>query len=115
MVDGVVALADNAVDSPSAMLNLLTMSFKGLCLHMQMRLPVLPRILDPLLQDLLRLLDILPMQIDRVRRDSSVGVVLAEDKLGRLPVILLHLPAMLLAFLGELLSQSAVAVLVGLS
>lgn len=82
---------------------------------MQMRLPVFPRILYPLLQDLLRLLDILPMQVDRVRRHAAVGVVLAEDKLGRLLVILLHLPAMRLAFLGELFGQSAVAVLVGLS
>lgn len=81
-------------------------------LHVKMRLSMLPRVLDALLEDLLRLLDELPVQIDRVGR--HVGVVLAEDELRRLSVVLLHLAAVRLALLGQLLGQRAVAILVGL-
>ena len=70
-------------------------------------------ILDPLFQDLLSLLSELAVQINGVGIDASVGVVLAEDELGRLFVVLLHLAAVGLALLGELLGAGAIAARVG--
>lgn len=70
-------------------------------------------VLDALLQNLFGLLDELPVQIDRVGRDAPVGVVLAEDKLRRLSVILLHLASVGLALLGELFGGRAIAARVG--
>jgi hypothetical protein len=93
----------------------LMLSEEWIYLHMQMRLPVLPRILDPLLQDILRLLDKLSMQVNRVSRHAAFGIVFTKDKLGCLSVVLVHLPAMRLAFLGEFFGQCTIAVLVGLS
>lgn len=65
-------------------------------LHMQMSLPILLSISNPLLQNLLRLFYKLPMQINRIVRDSSLRIVLPEDVIGRLLVILIHLRRMLL-------------------
>lgn len=69
---------------------------------MQMRLPMTLRVLDPLLQHILRLLRKLAVQIYRVRGYPSVHVVLSKDKLRRLLVVLLHLPPVRLALLREL-------------
>lgn len=80
-----------------------------------MTLPMRLGILDPLLEDILRLLDELPMQIDRISRDAPVGVVLAEDKFRRLLVVLVHLAPVGLALLGELFCARAIAALVGFS
>lgn len=71
-------------------------------------------ILDALFEDLLRLLDKLTVQIDRVGRNSSIGVVLPEDKLGSLLIILLHLATVGLALLGQLLGAGAIAARVGI-
>lgn len=46
---------------------------------MQMRLPLRSRSLDSLFQNILRLLHKLSMQIDRVLRNATRGIVLAED------------------------------------
>jgi hypothetical protein len=54
------------------------------------------------------------VQVDRVRGDAALGVVLAEDVLGRLFVVLLHLDAVLFAFFGERVRRAAVAPAVGL-
>lgn len=82
-------------------------------LHMKMGLSMRLGILDPLFQDLLGLLSELAVQIDGVGLDAPVGVVLAEDELGRLFVVLLHLAAVGLALLGELLGAGAIAARVG--
>jgi hypothetical protein len=63
---------------------------------------------DALFQNLLGLFDKLPMQVDGVGWDAPAGVVLAEDKLGRLLVIFLHLATMRLTLLGELLRGRAI-------
>ena len=86
----------------------------ALCdLHMQMILPMCLSVLDPLFQDLLRLLDELPVEIDRVGRDTSIGVVLAEDELRGLLVVLLHLAAVGLSFLRELLGAGSITARIG--
>lgn len=66
-------------------------------------------ILNPLLKDLFRLFNKLPMQINRICLDASIGVILAEDKLRRLAVVFLHFATVGLALLGELLGPRAVA------
>jgi hypothetical protein len=70
-------------------------------------------VLDPFFQDLLGLLDELTVQIDGVGLDAPACIVLAEDKLRRLSVILLHLAAVCLSLLGELLGAGAIAVRIG--
>lgn len=82
---------------------------------MQMVLPMRLGILNALFQDILRLLDELPMQIDRIGRYAPVGVVLAEDELGCLLVVLVHLAPVGLALLRELFCGRAIAALVGFS
>ena len=78
-----------------------------------MRLSMRLRILDPLFEDLLRFFNKLPMQIDRIRLDASVGVILAEDELRRLAVVFLHFATVRFALLGEFLGHGAVAAGVG--
>lgn len=80
---------------------------------MKVILPMRLGILDPLFQDLLSLLNELPVQINGVCLDAPAGIVLAEDKLRRLSVILLHLAAVCLSLLGELLGAGAIAARVG--
>lgn len=69
---------------------------------------------DALFEDTLRLLDVLPVQVDAAARHAAGGVVLPEDELGRLAVIVLHLLRVALALVGELLGGRAIARLVGL-
>lgn len=76
---------------------------------MQMILSMCLGVFDALLQNLLGLLNELSVQIDRVGRDASVGVVLAKDELGRLLVILFHLAAVRLALLREFFGFRAIA------
>lgn len=82
---------------------------------MQMILPMRLGILNPLLQDILRLLDELSMQINRISRYAPIGVILAEDEFGRLLVVFVHLAPVGLALLGELFCARAIAALVGFS
>jgi hypothetical protein len=82
--------------------------------HMQMRLPSRPRIPDPRLEHVLRLLDKLAMEIDGVLGNVPRGVVLAEDELGGLLVVSGLLRLMALALFGELFGESAVSGRVGL-
>lgn len=93
MADTVVAPADN---------------------HMEVRLAVRLRVADALLEYVLGLLDKLAVQVDRVGRHPPVGVVLAEDKLRRLPVVLLHLGPVRFPFLGERVRRRPIALLVRL-
>lgn len=67
---------------------------------MQPLLPALLRVLDALLQDPLRLLDKLPMQVYRIGVDTPGGVVLAEDEVRGLLVVRVHLGGVLFALLG---------------
>lgn len=80
---------------------------------MKVILPMRLGILDPLFQDLLSLLHELPVQIDGVCLDTPVCIVFAEDKLRRLSIIFVHLPAVCLPLLGELLGAGAIAARVG--
>lgn len=67
------------------------------------------RILDPLLKDLLSLLNKLSMQINGISLYTAIGVILPENELRRLFVVLLHLAPMRLALLGEVLGRRAIA------
>lgn len=75
---------------------------------MKMILPMRLGIFDPLLQNLLCLLNKLTMQINRVISNAPTGVVLAEDKLRGLLVILFHLATVRFALLRELLRAGAI-------
>lgn len=79
-----------------------------------MRLPVLLRVADAPLEDILGFLDELPVQVDGVVGDAAGGVVLPEDELAGLLVVLGHLSRVPLALVAELLGCGAVAALVGL-
>lgn len=79
---------------------------------MQMTLSMSFRILNPLLQDILRLLDKLSMQINGIRINASIGVVFSKDELGRLFVIFIHLTPVRLAFFREFFRFCAVAAFV---
>lgn len=79
---------------------------------MQMILAMRLRVSNALLQNLLRLLDKLAMQIDRIGLDAPVGIVLAENKLGRLLVVFLHLAPVRLAFFGQLFGARAITIVV---
>ena len=81
---------------------------------MQMRLPRTLRISNPLLQNPLRLLDKLPMQINRVPIYPAHRIVLPEDVVARLLVVLVHHRAVPFPLFGELVRRAAVATLVGL-
>jgi hypothetical protein len=54
------------------------------------------------------------VQINRVRSDAPLGVVLAENVVARLAIVFLHLRCMLLAFLAEVVCASAIARLIRL-
>lgn len=92
VADRVVALADDDV---------------------QVRLAARLRVADARLEDVLGLLDELPVQVDRVGGDLVRRVVGAEDVLGRLLVVLLHLGRVGLALVAQLLGPGAIALLVG--
>ena len=79
-----------------------------------MILPRALRVADPLLEDPLRLLDKLPVQINRVPVHPAHGVVLPEDVVRRLPVVLVRQRAVSLALFRELVRGAAVAASVGL-
>lgn len=66
----------------------------------QVRLPTCTGIPDARLEDVLGLFDELPMQVDGVGRHAARRVILAEDELGRLPVVGLLLSLVPLTFLG---------------
>lgn len=75
---------------------------------------MLTRILDPLLKNIFRLLDKLAVQINRVLRHSTRGIVFAEYEFGGLSVVVLHSAAVLFAFFRELFGAGSVAVFIGL-
>lgn len=77
--------------------------------HMKMILSMRLGVSNALLQNLLRLLDELSMQIDRIGVNASIGVVLAEDELGRLLVVFLHLATVLLALFRQLFGARTIA------
>ena len=81
---------------------------------MQMRLPILPRVPNPLLQDALRLLDKLAVQINRIAIHPPHGIVLPKDIIGRLLIVRLHHTTMALPFFRQLVRGSAVVTFVGL-
>ena len=73
------------------------------------------RCLDALLQDVLGLFNKLAMEVDRVGRHASFGIVLSEDEFRSLSVVLVHRLAVLLALLGQLVSCSTIAPIVCLT
>lgn len=70
---------------------------------------------DALLEDALSFLDELAVQIDAVGLYVAGCVVLAEDEVGGLLIVVVHLGIMRLALVGELLRAGAIAVVVRLS
>jgi hypothetical protein len=82
--------------------------------HMQMRLSILLRVFNPLLQDLLRLLHKLSMKINSITIHSPNSIVLPKYIVGGLLVVLIHLRRMLFPFLGQLMCEPAIPILVGL-
>ena len=79
---------------------------------MQMRLAVVARVPDALLEDRLGLFNELAVQVDGVARDFADRVVLAEDVLGRLLVVCVGLRGVSLALLAHLVCACAIALLV---
>lgn len=75
----------------------------------QMRRSPRPLGTDPLLEDPLRLLDELPVEVDAVGVHAARRVVLAEDEVRGLPVVVVHLRGVGLSLVGEGLCASAVA------
>lgn len=69
--------------------------------NMQVRLPVRLGVPDALLQHALGLLDVLPVQVQRVVRHALDRVVLAEDEVRGLLVVLLARRLVLLAGFGK--------------
>ena len=82
--------------------------------NVQMRLPRALRVPDPLLENLLRFLYILAMQIYRVGRYLAYRVVLPENELGGLLVVVVGRRGVLLALFRGIVGASAVAGGVGL-
>lgn len=68
---------------------------------------------DALLEDALRFLYELTVEVDAVGLDATRRVVLAEDEVGGLAVVFIHLAIMRLAFVGQLFGRGTVAVIVG--
>lgn len=62
-----------------------------------MSITPLSRSPNPLLKNLLRLLDELPMQVDSIRVHATRGIVLTEDELRGLLVVHVHQTSMFLA------------------
>lgn len=81
---------------------------------MQMVLTLLLRIPDALLENLLRFLHILPVQVYCVAGNFTDGIVLPEDELGGLAVEVVGGGGVLLGLLGEVVGGAAVAGLVRL-
>jgi len=81
---------------------------------MQMSLPPVHRISNSSLQDIRRLIRKLPMQINRIIRDSPIRIVLSEDVIRGLFIILIHLHRMGFRFLRKLVSSSPIATCIGL-
>lgn len=69
---------------------------------------------DALLDDLLRLLYVLPVQVDGVAGDFADGIVLAEDELRGLLVVGVGLGGVLLALLGEAMRPGAISFFISL-
>jgi hypothetical protein len=79
---------------------------------MQMRLPILLRISDSLLQNLLCFLYKLPVQINRIVGNSPLRIIFPKDIIRGLFVILIHLCRMLLPLLRQLMCRSPISALV---
>lgn len=79
----------------------------------QVRLPARSGIADARLENVLGLLDKLPVQVDGVVGHPPGRVILAEYELGRLPVVGLLLLLVPLALVRERLGLGAVAALIG--
>ena len=79
-----------------------------------MPLPRPPRIPYPLLQNPLRLLHKLPMQINRIPIHPPHRIILPKDIIARLPIVLIDHRAVAFAFFGKLVRGGAVAAFVGL-
>lgn len=80
--------------------------------HMQVSLARRLSISYPLLQDLLRLLHELSMQIDSVAGHLSNSIVLAEDVLRSLLVVVVGFGFVLLALLAKLVRAGPIALLI---
>jgi hypothetical protein len=77
-----------------------------------MRLPILLRISNSLLQYLLCFFYKLPMQVNRIVRYPSLGIIFPENIIGSLLVVLIHLRRMLFPLFRKLMRRSAISALV---
>jgi len=82
---------------------------------MKMRLATVPRIFDPLLQDIFCLLDKLAMKVNRVIWDPPIGIVLPEDKIRGLLIELRHFCAVCLSLFRQVMSCCSISAFVGLT
>jgi hypothetical protein len=83
--------------------------------NVQVCLTRLPRVLDPLLENLLRFLHELSVQVDGIAGHFAHGVVLAEDKFRSLFIVLIGFGGVFLALGAHFVGSTAVAALVGSS
>lgn len=70
---------------------------------------------NPFLEDSFRFFDKLSVEVNAVRLVATRCVVGSEDVLGSLAIVVVHALGMGLAFVGEILSGGAIAVIVSLS
>lgn len=75
----------------------------------QMRLALLARGPDALLEHILCFLDVQPVQVNCVRRDPALRVVGPENIIARLVVVLVHCSGMPFALLAQLVGARAIA------
>lgn len=67
---------------------------------------------NALLENALRLFDELSVKVDAVGFNAAGGIILAEDVVGRLMVVFLHLGIVGLALVGQFLCSGTVAIFV---
>lgn len=68
---------------------------------------------NALFENALRLFDELSVKVDAVAVDTAGGIVLAEDVVGSLAVVFLHLGIVGLALVGQFLCSGTVTIFVG--
>jgi len=80
-----------------------------------MRLTTLPRMFDPLLQDILCLLDELTVEVNSVFWNSSICIVLPKDEFRGLLVELFHFHSVCLSLFRQFMSCRSISTFVGLT
>lgn len=79
---------------------------------MEMGLPVLSRIFNPLLKDILCLLYKLPVEVNCIVCNPPRRIILAKYEIGRLLIVLIHFRSVRLALLRQLMRLTSIAALI---